>query len=399
MYKNNQILEIETRGCFDFFWNEVSLSNETYGLIRDNTREEQKNMASIASVGFGLSAIVIGVERKYITYEEGYDRVLGTLKTLYHNLEHKEGFFYHFIDMESGEKWPGVEVSIIDTAIAIMGALTASEYFGCEIKEYFEKIYKRVNWSFYTDKNKNLFYMGYHKDKEFMGWWDLYAEQLMMYFLAVASPTYPLDKSIYYSFGRRESEYGGNKFIYTYTGSIFAYQFSHAFIDFRDKTDELGTNWFNNSIEATLASRKFCIDNSDKFKTYNENSWGMTACETPKGYEGAQGAFPSGNNNTINIYDGTIPPCGSIGSVVFTPKESIDAMKYYYSNFPKLMCKYGFNDAYNLDVTPEWYSECVIGIDKGISLLMIENYRSELIWNLTMKNDYIKKAFKILNFK
>lgn len=393
------ILDLEAKGCFDFFWNEATTEGNGYGLIRDNTHAFAKDVASIASVGFGLSAIVIGIERGWITYEEGYERTLGTLKTLYYDVEHYEGFFYHFINMKSGKREWKCEVSIIDSAIAIMGALTSSEYFGGEIKEYFDKIYKRINWDFYLDKEKNMFYMGYHPESGFLAWWDLYAEQLMMYVLGVASPTNPVDKSLYYTFGRKVGKYGENEFVFTHTGSIFTYQFSHAWIDFRNTQDKLKMNWFENSVKASLASREYCKDNPNGTKTLNENAWGMTACETPHGYDGRMGTAPSGNKDTVHLADGTVPPCGAIGSIVFTPQESIDAMNYYYDNFPQLWGKYGFKDAYNLDVTPAWFSSCEIGIDKGISLLMLENFRSELIWKLTMKNEYIQKGMELLEIR
>jgi hypothetical protein len=393
------VLEHEAKGCFDFFWNETTTEGPGYGLIRDNTHKWAKDVSSIASVGFGLSAYVIGVQRGWITKEQGYERALGTLKTLYQSVEHMNGFFFHFIYMNSGKRAWNSEITIIDTAILLMGALTASEYYGGEVMDYFEKIYRRVNWEWYRDKKGNMFYMGYHIGKGFSGWWDLYAEQIMMYILGAASPTYPVDKEMYYTFGRNIGKYKGNEFIYTYTGSLFAYQFTHAWVDFRNKKDRLGADWFNNSVKAVMANRQCCIDNSHKFKTYGENSWGMTACETPHGYDGSIGGAPSANNNTTHLMEGTIPPCGAVGSIVFAPEESIDAMNHMYYNLPQLWCQYGFKDAYNLDNSPVWFSECVIGIDKGISLLMLENYRSGLMWDLTMNNEYIKKGMELLEIR
>lgn len=393
------ILDLEAKGCFDFFWNEVCTEGEGYGLIKDNTSkwESHVNIASVASVGFGLSAIIIGVERGWITYEQGKKRALGTLKTLYNNVGQVSGFFNHFVDMYTGKRAWGSEISVIDTAIAIMGALTCSEYFKGEVEEWFEKIYQRIDWDFYRNKETNEFYMGYSQENGPFGRWDMYAEQFMMYFLGVASPTHPIPASMFYDFRRDIGSYGGDEFIYTPVGSIFPYQFSHAWIDFRNTEDKQGVDWFENSVKASIANRQYCIDNPNNLKSFHKNAWGMTACETPHGYDGSQGTLPSHNKHTA---DGTVPPCGAIGSIVFTPEEAIDAMNYYYDTFKdKLWGKYGFNDAYNLDVTPEWFCENVIGIDKGISLLMIENYRSGLIWKLTMQNKYMKKAMELLEFK
>ena len=239
--------------------------------------------------------------------------------------------------------------------------------------------------------------MGYTPEKGFWGHWDMYAEQLMLYVLGVSSPTFPINKSMYYEFKRKKDDYKEIKnIIYTYSGTLFTYQYSHAWIDFRDKKDRDGINWFENSIKATVANRKYCIKNSNKFKTFNENSWGLTACLSPKGYI-VCGAEPCDINLNIEN-DGTISPCGAIGSIVFTPKESIKAMEYYYHNFPELWGKYGFKDGYNLDGNKPWFAKEYIGINKGIEIIMIENYLNGTIWKYFMKNTYIKEGLKLLGF-
>jgi len=391
------IVEREQKACFDFFWNEVSLSEETYGLVRDNT--DNKNMCSIASVGYALPAIIIGIERGYITREEGEERVLRTLRTMKEKPDRVHGFYYHFLEMETGKRYGKCEVSIIDTAIFLMGALVAGEYFGGEIEALWEEIYGEVDWPWYHDPERDRFYMGYVEQMGgHFGAWDHYAEQFMMYFLSVAAPKYPVAPTVFYDCPLYCNTYKDSGIIYhSHGGGLFVYQFSHAFIDFRGKKDRRGIDWFENSVRATKANRQYCIDNPLGIKTYGENSWGMTACNTPTGYSGALGALPCFKNKQI-FPDGTVPPCGPIGSIVFTPEESIAAMEYFAQN-EKLWGKYGFIDSYNLEVEPAWYSDDVIGIDKGISLLMIENYRSGLIWELTNRNKYIQKAFDLLEIK
>ncbi|CCC57812.1 glucoamylase family protein [Caloramator australicus] len=392
------ILNQEMLGSFKYFWKEANIDKNSkgYGLIRDRA-PSNPNVASIAAVGFGLTAIPIGIKRGWISFEEGYERVNGTLDTLL-NLDRVNGFFYHFMDIYTGERVWKCEVSIIDTAIAICGAILAGEFFGGEIKKKANKLYEEIDWNWYLDKYKNWFYMGYTPEKGFEGYWDFYAEQLMLYFLAVASPTHPVDREVYYSFFRNYAEYKGYRFINSWLGSIFTYQFSHAWFDFRGKVDRKGIDWFENSILATLANRQFCIDNKDKFKGFNENSWGLTACDGPKGYEGRYGALPSGLFNNENIVDGTVPPCGAAGSIVFTPKESMDALEYYYKNIKGIFGEYGFKDAFNLE-NDYWVSEDYVGIDKGITLIMIENYITGFVWNTFMKNDHVKKAFELLEFR
>ena len=226
----------------------------------------------------------------------------------------------------------------------------------------------------------------------------MYAEQLMLYVLGVASPTYAIDKIMYDSIKKEKMDYLKIKdIVYTYGGTLFTYQYSHAWIDFRGLKDKNGIDWFDNSIKATLANREYCINNANKFKTFNENSWGLTACVGPKGYSGGFGAMPA-LSDLEEQNDGTISPCGALGSIVFTPEFSIKAIENYYNNFPKLWCKYGFRDAYNLDVDKPWYSEECIGIDKGISMIMIENYFTGLIWKYFMKNKYIKSGLEIIGF-
>lgn len=394
----NHVLEWERKGCFDFFWNEVSLQAPSYGLILDN--DVDKNMASIASVGFGLAAIVIGVERGYISREQGEERAVRTLATMLSCEAHNHGFFRHFLRMDDGKQYSRCEISIIDTALFLMGALTAGEYFGGHTSEYAQKLYERVDWTWYLNPVTNQFYMGYNEPAGGMfGAWDCYAEQFIMYFLAAASPTHPVSPSVFYDCPLHRGQYGQWKdIIHSHCGSLFVYQFSHAFLDLRGKKDRRGIDWFENSIKATMANRQYCIDMSEKYHTFHENAWGLTACTTPSGYSGAQGTPPNHNNNTHQI-DGTVPPCGALGSIVFTPEVSIAAAEYYYHQVPLLKGSYGFLDSYNLDADQPFYADRVIGIDKGITIVMIENYETGLIWNVLKQNKALQKAFELLEFQ
>ena len=388
----------ELKKSCKFFLNEVNTDRKSkgFGLIRDKTILAN-NVASIASVGYGLAALIISVEHNWIKYEKAYDRAEKTLDTFINNVEGKNGFYYHFVNMENGKREWNCEISIIDTAILICGAITAGEYFGGAVKEKAKILYKKVNWKWYRNKDTNYFYMGYTPEKGFWGHWDMYAEQLMLYVLGVGSPTFPINEDMYYEFKRKKADYKEIKdIIYTYCGSLFTYQFSHAWINFMNLRDSDGVDWFDNSVKATKANRQYCIDNKDKFKTYGENSWGLTSCLGPKGYCGF-GAEPCDANLEIEN-DGTITPCGAIGSIVFTPKESIKAMEYYYNNFSKLWGKYGFKDGYNLEKDRQWFAKEYIGIDKGIEILMIENYLNSTIWKYFMKNQYVGEGLEKLGF-
>lgn len=366
-------------------------------MIRDKTILA-KNIASIASVGYGLSNLIIGVEHNWLSYNKAYYRAVKTLDTFINNVEGKNGFYYHFINMETGKREWNCEISIIDTAIFICGAITAGKYFGGKVKEKTEVLYKRINWEWYRNKDTNYFYMGYKPETGFWGHWDLYAEQLMIYVLSVSSPTFPVSESTYFDFGRKKANYNKiQDIIYTYYGTLFTYQFSHAWINFKNIKDKKGIDWFENSIRATKANRQYCIDNAKKFKTYGKNSWGLTARLGPKGYC-SFGAEPCDVELDIEN-DGTVTPCGAIGSIVFTSKESIEALEYYYNTFPKLWGKYGLKDGYNLENKKPWFAKEYIGIDKGIETLMIENYLNGTIWHYFMNNKYVKKGLKKLGFK
>ncbi len=386
----------ELKASYRFFIKEANtdLKSRGYGLIKDKDMYAD-HIASIASVGYGLAALVIGVNRKWISYEKAYKRADKTLDTFLNYVEGKNGFYYHFVNIQTGKREWNCEISIIDTAIFICGAILVGEYFKGSVKQKAEELYKRINWKWYQNKENNYFYMGYKPETGFWGNWDMYAEQLMLYVLGVSSPTYSIPKTMYDDMNKEKCTYEGiEDIIYTYCGTLFTYQFSHAWIDFRGKKDEKGIDWFENSIKATLANRIYCIKNKDRFKTFGENSWGLTACVGPNGYSGGYGAMPAlADVDTQN--DGTVTPCGVAGSIVFTPELSIKALENFYNHYPKLWGKYGFIDGYNLE-DGEWYSKEVIGIDKGISMMMIENYLSQLPWKYFMKNEYVQKGLEIL---
>ena len=194
----NSLLKKELKACYRFFIKEANLDSKSkgYGLIRDKDMYAD-DIASIASVGYGLAALVIGTNRKWISYPEAYKRASKTLDTFLNYTEGVNGFYYHFVNMHTGKREWNCEISIIDTAIFICGAILAGEFFKGEIKQKAEELYKRINWQWYRNKKNNYFYMGYKPETGFWGQWDMYAEQLMMYVLGVASPSYPINKNMY----------------------------------------------------------------------------------------------------------------------------------------------------------------------------------------------------------
>ena len=400
---SKKVIENEKRACFDFFW-ETQVQEEglaAYGLIPD--RYPDNGLASIASVGFGLAAIPIGVDSGYITREEGEERVLKTLENL-QTLITINGFYYHFYNYYTAKPSPGSEISVIDTGILICGAMTSAAYFEGEVKEEAQKIYDAVDWNWYINPKTNQFYMGYTVNSDgtgnFSGAWDFYAEQLMLYFLGAGSTTHPIDKIVYDSFIRHTAKIGEYEFIHSWFGSIFTHQFSHAFIDFRNLVDDQGINWYDNSVKATYASQYYAKTLTSTFPSIGELSWGFTACDGPYGYQGLYGSAPSGYDNKSHKVDGTVPPAGAIGSLPFAPDIVIPTMVNYSTMLDgQLIGEYGFIDSYNLEVDSEpWLASDVIGIDKGVSLLMIANYQNEFVWNYFMQNDFMDTAIQRLNF-
>ncbi|PHJ13708.1 hypothetical protein IM41_04890 [Fervidobacterium sp. SC_NGM5_G05] len=392
----NENLEKEYKSSFLYFLEQANTDEKSsgYGLVRDRY-PGNSTIASIASTGFGLSAIAIGVKEGWITKQEGEKRVIGTLNTLL-KLDNFYGFFYHFLDINTGKRAWNSEISTIDTAILICGVLTAGKYFGGQAWELAKKLYERINWNKMVNPVKNYFYMAYYPEKGFQGYWDFYAEQLMLYILGAGTPNekYKIDDTIYYSFKRNYGSYKTEKFIHSWFGSLFTYQYSHAWIDFRNYVDKFGVNWYTNSVLASMANYYFCQDNKEKYKSFTIG-WGVTACDTPNGYNGLLGTPPSGNNNTVHQIDGTLAPSGALGSIVFTPKESLWALDNYYK-MPQLVGKYGLKDSFNLDLN--WFATDYIGIDKGITLLMIANYKDEFIWKIFMSISYINDGLKKLGF-
>jgi hypothetical protein len=389
---------------FDFFWETANKdeSSPGFGLIPDRyhtATAQVGSVASIASVGFGLTAIPIGVENGFITRKEGEERVYNTLLTL-ENLDRRHGFWFHFLDMKTGQRVWESEVSIIDTAILINGALTAGRFFGGRTEELSRALYEDIEWSWYYDSTISKFYMGYKPETGFEGHWNGYAEQLMIFVLAAGSPTYPVGKSAYnlmkFSSTLHPSTESYGAFYSTYTGSLFTHQFSHAWIDFNTYVDQNDYNWFTNSVHAVEAAIAYAKTLSNTYDTIHENSWGMSAADGPNGYVGNYGSGPSQGNAHFN--DGTVPAYGAIGAIVFKPESAINAMKHY-DTFEQFKSKYGFKDSYNLDFGDGWFASDIIGIDKGIGLLMLENYMSGMIWNIFMEIDYIQDGLLNLDFK
>ena len=417
------VMERELRGCFEFFWNEVVTdpSVPTYGLADGDYVGVLKGIPiSIEGQGFYLAAIVIGVERGWITDDEGRERAVRALSSI-KGLKNFHGFYYHFIDPKTGLRgWndsKNVEVTNMGTATMIAGVLIAGEYFGSEVKKLAEELYLRIDWQWFLDPKREHFYLAcYPEDaprgkqvdeKGFLPYhWAAYSEHILMYILAAGAPNpkFATSAEPYYKMRTDKGKYKGEEFIYCATGAAFTYQWTLCFVDVRDIGDRRGRNWFENSRHAAIAARQFAIDMADKVKGLGPNSWGMTASMSPTTfYSGRYGSLPAGSGNDTSrlLMDGTVAPYGSIGFIVFTPKESIEVLEYMYT-IPGLVGKYGLYDAYSFHTKAKgdrpWVASTYLGIDKGVAALMLENHSTQLIWKLFHKSEHVQRGLAVLGF-
>ena len=350
----------------------IRLSDKTTGLTRDSSRPGSPS--SIAATGFALAAYAVAGSRGWLSQEQSYSRILKTLETLKSKAAHQKGFFYHFLDAKTGKRVWASEASSIDTALVIAGALLAAQYYpGTEIEKLANEIYQRVDWKWMMN-GSNFICMGWTPESKFLPYyWDSYNELMILQALAIGAPNDPIPPKAWEAWLRPQGEYNGHKVVYASTGSLFTYQFSHAYIDFRKLNDQ-GINFFENSKEATLANREYSLSFARNYKSYSADSWGLSASVGPGGYK-AYGGKPGGG-----LHDGTIAPYAALSSIVFTPEQSVKAARFFYENYEKdLYGNFGFKDAFNLD--KGWWANEYLGIDQGITFLMLENYlNNEAIW-------------------
>jgi hypothetical protein len=408
----------ELRGCFDFFWNEwvADPALPTYGLNAGDYIGLKKTMPlAIESQGFYFPVIVLGVERGWIERSEAEKRVLAALDSLL-KLKDFHGFFYHFIDVETGGRgWHSdrVEVSNMSTATMIAGALMAGEYFGGEVREKAEMLYSRIDWNWFLDERQQHFYMACHPEhvpkgrrvdeRGMFGHWGAYSEHLIMYILAAGAPepAHSTDGRPYAAMRTPIGSYRGKPFVFCRTGSAFVYQWTHCFIDFRHMVDAEGRNWFENSRQAALAAHRFAVDSAATVKGLGPKSWGMSASMSPtQGYSGHYGSMPA--DRAFLDMDGTVAPYGPLGFVVFTPKLSLAALEHM-KTIPGLTGKYGLYDAYSFETKATgdqpWIGKSYLAIDKGIVALMFENYATQLIWRYLHRSPHVQRGLRRCGFQ
>jgi hypothetical protein len=409
------------RRTFDFFW---ETTDPATGLVPD--RWPSNPFSSVAAIGFGLTAYPVGAERGYVTREEARDRVLATLRFLAAAPQGPEpagvaghrGFFYHFLEPETGLRFETVELSTIDTALLMAGVLFVQAYFDrddpaeAEVRELADALYRRVEWTYFVRDEIGVTMAWRPEPDRLFGpaHWRGYDESMLLHVLALGSPTHPVGPEIWerYTATYRWGEYHGQEHLQF--APLFGHQYSHIWIDFRGIQDAYmrgrGIDYFENSRRATLAQRAYAVANPGGWRGYGADVWGLTACDGPLDATLEMGR----RRRTFHTYwargaaagdvrdDGTIAPTAAGGSIAFAPEVVIPALEAMRARYGEhLYRRYGFVDAFNptLDqpvatshgaVVPGvgWFDDEYLGIDQGPIVLMVENHRSALVWE-TMK--------------
>jgi hypothetical protein len=419
---------------FRWFWETTNITN---GLVPDRWPAKD-SFSSIAAVGFGLTAYGIGAERGWVSREDAAQRVLTTLRFFHQSKQGPEtsgvtgyrGFYYHFVDMTRGERFEKVELSTIDTTLLLAGVLFCQSYFDRDneteraIRDVAEQLYRRAEWNYFHERPP-LVTMGWTPENGLHDWdYTGYNEAMILYILALGSPTHPIAPEAWTAYTRTykwDTFYGQP---HVQFAPLFGHQYSHAWIDFRGIRDaymrEKGIDYFENSRRATHAQRAYAVDNPMKWRGYGENVWGLTACDGPvDGVLDINGArrefhtyFARGAAAGEIRDDGTIAPTAAVSSIAFAPEIAIPAMQAMRDAYgDHLYHKYGFLDSFNptLDfdtriqmgrIVPGvgWFDNDYLGIDQGPIVIMIENWRSGLVWETMKKNPHVVRGLQRAGF-
>lgn len=399
-------LEALQRGTFAYFLKGMNPDN---GLIADNTREDAH--CSIAAAGLGLAAYVVGVERGFITRDEAIGRTLTALRFFRGSLQSEDqdatgyqGFYYHFLDMKTGRRAWNCELSIIDATLLIAGALTTMMYFEGdgegekEIRQLVAFLYERINWTWAMNEGPTVSH-GWKPGCGFLRYgWGGYSEATLLYILGLGSPTHPLPPESYSAWTSTyqwENLYGHDVL---FAAPLFIHQLSHVWVDFRGIQDafmrEKRSDYFENSRRATYIQQQYASRNPRRFRGYNAHCWGITAGDGPgftkQCVDGIERQFfgywargiPYGPD------DGTIAPWAAIASLPFAPEVVLPTLRHVLDTYPEITGESGslssFNPTFSTgDGTKRgWVCEVRYGLDQGPVVLLIENYRSGLLWRL-----------------
>ena len=365
------------------------------GLTRDRAPADGSpatSATSIAATGFALSAWCIADAHGWLEPGEARQRVQRTLRFVGEHHAHEHGWFYHFADARTGARAWDSEASTIDTALFLQGALFAREYLrDAETTALVERIYGRIDWQWALNGGRTLVH-GWRPESGFIPHrWDSYSEMMGMYLLGIGAPEQALDATTWHAWSRNSTaRHDGRTFIQC--GPLFTHQYAHGWFDFRGRRDAYADYW-QNSVDATLAQRDWSAHQSGRFRYWSEDLWGLTASDGPRGYMawGTPGRDPDQS-------DGTLVPCAPGGSLPFAPRECLTSLERMREiGGAAVWGRYGFADAFNPQTG--WTSPDVIGIDVGITLVMAENLRSGLVWRRFMRAPEVQRGMRLAGFE
>ena len=442
--EDERLLEEIQRGCFEFLWKEVG---DPVPLVKDRFTNDE--VSSLAGVGFQLSALPIGVERGWITKQQGEERAKKILRAIVERDDNKKyGIYLHYVDLNTGgmHRSQGLQVqaSTIDHALLQAGAMVAASYFGGEVDQLVDRLIAEANWKIYEVAFNDDFYsdtsgqterfisFGWRPDNEVRdmtapgefrpwSWWKASAEEHIVTFLAVGSPVprHAVEPDMYYRLHRvikRHDELP--PFAVSWGGQAFTYFFAHCWIDYgrfgADNPQLFGSNqprvdWFENSRRAMLTHQQRCLESANEFKTFGPNRWGMSPAADVDA-EGrvnyiVQSIRPSMEDND-NFCGGTVTPYAAGSAIMFLPELSVDALREFRNlkdvNGNRIVWReldeggYGFLDSFNLDRQEQQGTPDYLSIDDGPMILAIENARTGLIWDLFMKHESAQLAVERL---
>ena len=381
--------------AFVFFWQKASA---TTGLTNDRAHnlgaDDAYTVASVSSTGYMLANLPLMVENGYVTRQSAYNRALVTLQFLQNKMQHPHGWFYHFIDKTSGQRVWNSEVSSIDTALLIAGALVCGQYFeNTDVAAAANALYDQMDWTWMrtnggTQPNKLLLSHGWTPEN---GWipynWDTYNELMTLVLLGLGAKNNPLPMACWTAWTRKPITYAGMQTLSG--GPIFLFEMAQNYFNFSMQQDSLGWDYSLVASGGININRQFCLDNAAKRKTYGPNIWGLNASDAPNGYN-AYGA-PGGPE------DGTVSPSGVLAALPFATTNALNAAQAMYNGYgDQIWGRYGFSDAFNVDAN--WHDTDVIGIDLGMASLAITNYRSGYVWRLMQSNPAAARAFAKAGF-
>ncbi len=418
---DDALLDRLQRAAFDYF---VLTVNPQNGLVADTSRPGSP--CSIAVIGFALSAYPIGVERGWLERDEAVRRTLTTLRFFIDSDQSgapdstgQRGFYFHFLDMCSGKRVWLCELSLIDTALLIAGVLTAAAYFDAdsadetELRRLAEALYARVDWRWAQGDGVAVTH-GWKPESGFLNYgWEGYSEAMLLYVLGLGSPTHPLTEESFRAWTvtyQWENLYGHD---FLYAGPLFIHQFSHAWIDFRGIRDdfmrEKRCDYFENSRRATYIQREYATRNPRSFAGYSADCWGLSAGDGPS----AEPRLIAGRHQAFYGYaargvpygpdDGTLDGSAMLSSLVFAPEIVLPALRKLDARAPdgagQSVLASGFNPTLAEAGPNGWICEGSFGLDQGIIVLMIENYRTGLPWRLGRSNRYIRAGLGRAGFR